>query len=218
MGIFDLFKPNVEKMKAKKDIKGLIKTLKHKDSNVRLDAELALISIGEPAVEVLTQALNDEVTNVRIAAARALGNIRDKRAVRPLIQALKDKDSKVRGEVAWALSKIGEPAVEPFINELKNGKLSIQKEIVWFLLEIGGVRALEPLIQIRKSGGLKGLDLQLILKVNSVIENIRDSRAVEPLIQALKDGDYYTRCIAAKALGNIRDSKSCRTTYTSFKG
>ena len=32
MGIFD--KPNIKKMKAKKDVKGLIKAMKHKEQNV----------------------------------------------------------------------------------------------------------------------------------------------------------------------------------------
>lgn len=34
MGIFSLSKPNVERMKIKKDVKGLIKPLKHKDAEV----------------------------------------------------------------------------------------------------------------------------------------------------------------------------------------
>jgi HEAT repeat protein len=54
-----LFKSKVEKMKAKRDVEGLI------------------------------EALNDEDFNVRAAAASALGEIGDKRAVKPLRDALK---------------------------------------------------------------------------------------------------------------------------------
>lgn len=53
-----LFKSKVEKMKAKRDVEGLIKALK------------------------------DEDWNVREAAASALGEIGDKRAVKPLKDAL----------------------------------------------------------------------------------------------------------------------------------
>jgi len=45
-----LFKPNVEKMKAKGDIEGLIKVLKDKYSKFRAPAVEALREIGEPAV------------------------------------------------------------------------------------------------------------------------------------------------------------------------
>ena len=42
MGIFDkLSKPNVEKMEAKKDVKGLIKALRYEDRDVRRAAVYA---------------------------------------------------------------------------------------------------------------------------------------------------------------------------------
>jgi hypothetical protein len=92
MGIFDkLFKPNVEKLKKERNVNGLIKALRHKDSLIRLRAAEALGSIRDKkAVEPLIQALlNDEDPWVRRKAALALENIPDKRAVEPLIQALK---------------------------------------------------------------------------------------------------------------------------------
>ena len=105
MGIFGLSKPDVEKMKAKKDVKGLIKALKYKkESSVRCAAAEALGKIGYAgAVESLVQVLNDEERDVRSEAAKALGKIKEERAVEPLIQALKDKDSDVRSNATWAI-------------------------------------------------------------------------------------------------------------------
>ncbi|MCD6215119.1 MAG: HEAT repeat domain-containing protein, partial [Candidatus Desulfofervidus sp.] len=171
MGIFDrLFKPNVERLREKKDVKGLIKALRHED--VRKEAAEALVNIGEPAVEPLIQALKDEYSDVREEAARALGRIGDKRAVEPLINALKDEDSDVRMEAAEALDqmgwkpgyvtekayylvakkewdeavKLGEPAVEPLINALKDEASSVRWGAAGALGEIGDERAVEPLI------------------------------------------------------------------------
>ena len=42
-----LFKPNVHKLEAKKDVKGLIKALKEKDSNVQGEAVGALMEKGK---------------------------------------------------------------------------------------------------------------------------------------------------------------------------
>jgi len=84
MPLFGLFgPPNVEKLKAKSDVKGLIKALGYeKDSRVRRDAAGALGKIGDArAVEPLIAALKDEDKDVRTAAARVLGQIRDARAV-----------------------------------------------------------------------------------------------------------------------------------------
>lgn len=50
-----LFKPNVERMRVKRDVKGLLKALQHKDSNIRIQAVEALGSVGDKrAVEPLT--------------------------------------------------------------------------------------------------------------------------------------------------------------------
>jgi len=69
--------PNVEKLGARRDIAGLVKALAYeKDSDVRR------------------------------AAAGALGAIGDARAVEPLIDALKDGEPDVRGAAAEALVKI----------------------------------------------------------------------------------------------------------------
>jgi len=79
MGIFDLFKPNIVKMEKRKDVSGLIRALKNKDSYVRMRAVIALGKIGDKrAVEPLTQALNDINEFVREAAKEALDKIKQK--------------------------------------------------------------------------------------------------------------------------------------------
>jgi len=106
MGIFDR-KPNVEKLKARKNMKGLIKTLKYNDHYVRGFAADALGEIGDSrAVEPLINALKDPFSDVQYYATRALGEIGDKRAVEPLTKALKYKDSGVRMRAAEALEMI----------------------------------------------------------------------------------------------------------------
>lgn len=62
------------------------------------------------------EALRNEDPNVRWEAARALGVIRDPRAVEPLIAALGDRDPDVRRKAALSLGKIRDPkAVEPLL-------------------------------------------------------------------------------------------------------
>jgi HEAT repeat protein len=111
--------PNVEKMKEKKDVKGLIKALgDEKDSDVRGNA------------------------------ARALGTIGDARAVEPLIiRALGDSDHGVRWNAAEALGKIGEPTVEPLIRALVDGSNDVRQNAAQALGTIGDARAVEPLIR-----------------------------------------------------------------------
>ena len=50
--------------------------------------------------------MNDEDQNVQIAAVRALGQIKDLRAVGPLIAAIQRKPEAVRTEAIWVLKKL----------------------------------------------------------------------------------------------------------------
>jgi HEAT repeat protein len=87
-------------------VEPLIEALRDQDWSVRGLATVILGKIGTPAVEPLIKALNDEERNVRWGAAIALGDIGDARAVEPLTNALKDEDSSVRRVAKEALKKI----------------------------------------------------------------------------------------------------------------
>ena len=118
-----LFKPNIERMKEKKDVNGLKKALKHKDYRIRMKAAEALGEIGvKDAIDSLIKALKeDESSEVRKYAAMALGKIGDERAAEALIEALKDESLDVRLESAKALKSIG---VKKFAEITKTLKLS----------------------------------------------------------------------------------------------
>jgi len=58
------------------------------------------------SLESIIEALRNEDPDIRWEAARALGVIRDPRAVEPLIAALADTDPDVRRKAALALAKI----------------------------------------------------------------------------------------------------------------
>jgi hypothetical protein len=72
----------------------------------------ALTRIGPAAVESLLPALKDSDSGVRRAAAKALGDIGDARAVQPLREAANDEEQSVRKAAAKALAQIGQPTEE----------------------------------------------------------------------------------------------------------
>ena len=102
-----MFEPNVDELKAERNVEGLIKALKRDEwLNVRKGAIEALGKIGEPATEPLIGALKDESRDVRLTAAWALGYIGDEEAVKPLVHAQKDEDPSVGEAAKEALRKI----------------------------------------------------------------------------------------------------------------
>jgi HEAT repeat protein len=52
--------------------------------------------------------LNHDDSNVRWKIARQLGHLKNKIAVLPLIDTLKDSDSIVRNNAIWSLGEIGD--------------------------------------------------------------------------------------------------------------
>ena len=163
---------------------------------------------------------------MRDAAAEALGEIGDARAVEPLIAALKDGDWDVRQFAAKALGKIGDArAVEPLIATLKDSNKDVCKKAADALDEVGwqagkdevsaaywigkqnwgecvklGALAVEPLIAALTDSE-SGASIRD--SAAKALGKIGDARAVEPLIAALKDSDWNVRGFAAKALINL---------------
>src|ERR1035437_5475993 len=126
--------PNVDKLKAKGDVPGLIKALRYeKDSGVRHDAALALGKIGDArAVEPFIAALGDQNGLVRWSAAESLGAFGDARAVEPLIAALNDEESGVRDVAVAILGRIGgAQAVEPLRVALGHQQEDVRKADIW---------------------------------------------------------------------------------------
>lgn len=119
--------PNITKMEAKHDVKGLIKALGYQDkrdlelhsyqtnrgrvrnSLVRSRAMDALVRIGTPSVELLIAALEGDkdapwtvhANLARCAAADALGQIGDARAVKPLIATFDEGSRHYASQDAW---------------------------------------------------------------------------------------------------------------------
>ncbi|MDR4498992.1 MAG: HEAT repeat domain-containing protein [Candidatus Scalindua sp.] len=170
----------------------------------------AIMKIGEPAVESLIVALNDDDWRVKRYAAELLGNMKVVCAVGPLISLLNDRNWLLQEYSIKALRNItgkdirewqrGESDIKPLITALKDNDedLGIRCEAAKALGMIGDTSAVEPLIAI-----LDDWQLSFSLREDVVVAlgNIKDARAVGHLVIALND--FFTRDAAAEALKKI---------------
>ncbi|MEH2035605.1 MAG: HEAT repeat domain-containing protein [Nostoc sp.] len=124
-----------------KAVPALIKALdENKDENFNIITIAVLGDIGAsaaPAVPVLNGLLKDTRQNIPIVVVYALGQIIGKDAVKPLIQALKDKNEDVRSSAANALGQIGKDAVSALIIALKDPDSNIRAGAANALGQIG---------------------------------------------------------------------------------
>ncbi len=205
-------------------VEALIEALKHPNRTIRRQAADALrMNPDTRAVEPLITALEDPNAEVRSSAAAALRAWRIPAAGPALAQRLRDKDHRVRVAAALALQDlVGIDSWMPADDEemaymLFAGFLASQARVILDKLVGLGSAAVRPLIQ---SLGLEGTVYTAAWGRHSApLERpaselamwlLREigQPAVEPLIEALKHNNRNIRCNAARALGEIRDSRA----------
>jgi HEAT repeat protein len=140
--------------------------------NMFIDLFKAYRFAGKDDVEGLIKILKDSKDKfARWEAAEALGEIGDKRAVDPLIEALNDKKPLIRWKAAEALGEIKDKrAVDPLIEALKgeDEDWCVRKTAAEALGKIGDKRAVEPLIE-----ALKDEDRYVRETARKVLEKIK---------------------------------------------
>lgn len=209
--------PNIQKMKEKGDVKGLIRALSYeKDIYIQKAAWEALLEMGhikKAAQEIaklghpwvtphLIHMLNDARVKYRVAAAKALQRLKDPRAIHPLIASLDDETKPMQNASTLALVAIGAPAIEPLIEALKAEQEKVREGAAEALADIGPP-AMEPLIYLL-------FDENDLARKHAAqaLGIIGDTRAVNPLIRLLNDWESEVREMAAWALGQIGDTRA----------
>lgn len=138
-------------MKESKAVTPLIACLDDKEEYVVKSAIESLGMIGAPSVGPLIKILKDKDNNIRIDVLSALGATKDPNAFRSLLTALSDNNKKVRETARKALVEIGAPVLEFLIAALREGSPASQAEIIPLLGEINDIRAVEPIRAWSKS-------------------------------------------------------------------
>ena len=189
----------------------LVTALQDESELVRGSALQGLKDIGPPAVPLLIDALKNLDRRVRRKASCVIDNIGyelkevgDFRAVEPLIDALKDPTSVVRGHSVAALGKIGGPQALPAVIS------ALKTEAVRSALDIGVCyRAIEATHRLGETAAeclihaLKHQDKAIRRKAATLLGKTGETGAVDLLIIALKDEHPRVRSRAAHALGRI---------------
>jgi len=132
-------------------------------------------------------------------AAWVLGELRDPRAIEPLIESLVEYDGSVYSFPSHALAKMGEPAIGPLIRALSSDRRETRSWSASALARIGKP-ALPSLIQTFR-GGPEIAHYHAV----SALRRIGDREGVPVLVEALGHQSKEIRRIAAQALGEIGD-------------
>ncbi|MCJ7722628.1 MAG: HEAT repeat domain-containing protein, partial [Anaerolineales bacterium] len=209
-----LFKPNIPKMVAKKDLRGLVEALGDEDPKIVWDAASALGDLKDPrAGDLLLEALGKPAS--RLGAIRALGFTSNLRALEPLIAALQDNDANVRRSAAFALPMLPDPrVVEPLAAALEDADHDVRWEAGSGLAMLKDPRGIDYLIGLLHQHGMVGYEAAQAAKV---LGKCGGARAVEALLAAIHDKDTLVRTAASEALGELKDPGSIEPLRAAIK-
>jgi len=201
----------------------LITCLKDERWRVREQAAKSLGLLKDSqAVQGLILAGRDRDGAVKSAAAEALGRIGDSKAVPALVKLFKDTSKIVRETAGTALLYIGEESIPALIETLKDPH---------FVVRCHGVRALGGMTTDYQMGrawttdsrvvdalivALKDEDRAVREDATIALGIIGDPKAVDGLIEAMKDGAVKRHAISA--LGMIGDARALPPVLDALKG
>jgi HEAT repeat protein len=182
--------PEIEQLRAAKDVKALIRALRHEDRDIRRHAVQALGEFADArAVEALIVAVQDP--DLEVAAQEALSRM-GAPAVEPLVRLIREKGRSTRA--AGALSEIRDPkATEPLLALLGDDDQLVRTSAVWALGKVGDRRAVPTLCDSLRDPDLADVSAHALARIG-------DDRAVPPLVAHLMD--TYSHA-AAEALDDL---------------
>lgn len=160
------------------------------------EAAQALMKIGQNAVPALLDALALPNAKSRRLAAKALGQIGDHVAIRPLIKLLADPDRQVRAAAAIALGSFRYPAAAQTIaDQLPSVTAEQRIDMIYALGQVGEVIVVPTLL-----ARVATETPEVRAATMYALGRLRDGRAVASLLQGLHDSDERVRANAAFAL------------------
>ena len=190
---------NIEKLKAKKNVKALKDLLSHKKEKVREEACEALGTIGYEASPLLVTTLGERLNplNSRILAARALGRIHDPNTIPPLIQGLLEEEV-VGRECANALVGFGSAAV-PHLLHAVHQRVKQMPHVIYVLGMIRDPSVLQNLLEL-----LQHPEPTVRKETIRALGNIGEEAVGEHLVGFLADQNPEIRIAAATSLGQLK--------------
>jgi len=152
------------------------------------------------AIERLVSTLRDQVPEVRIRAAKALGAVGGKASALPLIEALKEPNRWSTIRVADILAGMGREVVDELMGAF--GTMALPARLA--TLDIfGRIRPLEAVPWLEERLGDDEPDVRA--RACNALGSIGEPGSGLILTQTLGDPEWPVRAMAAKALGKLQD-------------
>jgi HEAT repeat protein len=170
-------------------------------TRVRAATQLGYMS-HDDAIPELVKALEDDILDVRLAAAHALAQLGAVQAVRPILRSLALPAAWPLQRCAEILYGMGAKAIDPLLDFLKDQDPQDQNPAVVAAVRVlGMLRARRAAPQV--SDFLRSTNPELRLNSAKALGQMGDPQVVSALCTSLDDPVWEVRSAAAQALGHL---------------
>jgi HEAT repeat protein len=190
-----------------KKLQGIIKRQNEEKKDEVTRSVKPLLKIGINSYKDLVEALQSNPSQTtRLTACWLLGQLRYKRAVKPLLKVFESKEKYLIWESAKSLGFIkSKYAIPPLISFLESGNPIQRAASSYALGLLKESKAVEPLIKVvnnkNESNKIRGLAIE-------ALGLIGDRKAVGSLIKCLDEPKAEIKFWASFALGQIGDGRA----------
>ena len=194
-------------------------------------ASWAVTKCGEAAIEPLIEELQNENRSARMHAVWALGRLKAKKAVGPILESVKDGELQDNDmyTIAWALGSIGDPVLDDLMENLEGPNSKAREISILALGWIESEKATNTLARLLHSdnrresyfaaealawqgdealdhifAAAKHKDPHVRRSAARALGLLYDDSAIEPLVALLKDPNEDVRPVAAYSLRLLR--------------
>jgi len=202
-------------------VEPLMKALPMADDNARRSILEQLNRVGDERVEgLMIESLSSKDYQLRWAAANALGSMKSKAAIEPLVACLGDERNEVQKAAAKALtnigwrpktenetilfglmsenagmvSELGKGVTDKVIGHLRNPSADVRRVAVESLGKIGEKRAAAAIVPLLEK---EGEELNVRKAAVDALGKLGDAKAIPALEECLADWQLNTRAAAA---------------------
>lgn len=155
---------------------------------------------GPSAIAPLVGALEDEMLDVRLSAARALSRLGAKEAVSPILHCLPLPAPWTIARLLEILSAMGEAAIGPLLDFSRDTKEPpLLRAVAVRVLGMLHAKGVAPIA----IAYLADPDPEIRVQGIKALADAGDGAAAEPLLAAMSDATWQVRAVAAVALGRL---------------
>jgi len=166
--------------------------------------KLGMMKSPRAAPEIIAL-MRDEMTEVRMRAARALGQLQTRTSIRPLIEAFQDPSRWSAMRVADILAGMGPEAADELVENFSTLPIRARVAAVDCLGRVKSLKAADLLKNL-----LSDPERDIRARAAHALGLIGDPNFTPDLLKTLEDTAWPVRAMAAKALGKLGRPEAVR--------